>query len=56
MGIKAICNKCGKEIEFPNCPNAKTDKHENLVFSIYSLIGNESADKKWSCVRCIHKT
>ena len=49
MGIKTECTECGKEIEFPNCPNAETDIGEKLAFSLYTMFANDPARKCMDC-------
>jgi len=49
MGIKVKCSKCGKDIEFPNCPNADTDKGEGVAFLLYSAFANDPIRK---CAEC----
>jgi len=55
MGIKAKCNNCTKIYELPDCPNSSKDKYEALAFGIYTIIGNESVEGKWSCYHCRNK-
>ena len=51
MPITTTCGKCNCKIEFPDCPNADTDKWERLAFSLYSTFANEP-DELRLCGNC----
>jgi hypothetical protein len=52
IGFK--CFKCGAEVWFPLCPDAATNKHEQLAWDIYQTWLNLPKEKQL-CWRHSHK-
>ncbi len=51
-GIKYPCPICRKQIKFPACPNADTDRHEALAHGIYTACRNENKGRGRFCWEC----